>query len=226
MNDTGVSRDGSPVAVYRTLPPAGEPELIHAASHPHARILELGCGAGRMTHELLWLGHEVLGVDNCPDMLQWVRGAETVLSDIETLELPQQFDTVVLASHFINVPDERRRRQLLDVCREHLAPNGVVLVQRYAPDLLHGQHHTESQLGDVRIGFAILSADVATGRFTAGVTYEIGSQSWEQEFAAQVLTDEDFGVLVDSANLRLDRWLGDGRTWAVLKAVHAAESQS
>jgi SAM-dependent methyltransferase len=225
-NDTIASHDGSPVAVYRALPPTGEPELIHAASRPHARILDLGCGAGRITRELLRLGHEVVAVDNCQEMLQCVRGAETVLCDIESLQLQQRFDTVVLASHFINVPDERRREELLRVCRRHLAPDGVVLVQRYAPDLLHGQTNTESQIGDVRIRFEVISADLATGRFTARATYGIGTQSWEQEFEAQILTDESLSILAGAADLRLDRWLDDKRTWAALKAVHAAESSS
>ena len=48
-----VSADGSPVAVYRALPTMGEAELIHAASGAHATILELGCGAGRVTHALI-----------------------------------------------------------------------------------------------------------------------------------------------------------------------------
>jgi SAM-dependent methyltransferase len=225
-NGSGVSSDGSPVAVYRTLPPIGEPELIHVASRPHATILELGCGAGRITHELLRLGHEVVAVDNCQDMLQWVRGAETVLSDIEMLQLQRQFETVVLASHFINVAEDQRRRELLGVCRQHLAPDGVVLVQRYDPGLLDARNPSESQIGGVRIRFEIVSADFSTGRFTAMATYTIGSQCWKQEFEAQVLTDETLKILVDSVNLRLDRWLDDKRTWAILKAVRGTESQT
>src|SRR5919198_5137029 len=53
---TDVAPDGSPVEIYRRLPATGEPELIHGAIPAGASILELGCGAGRITHELIRLG--------------------------------------------------------------------------------------------------------------------------------------------------------------------------
>ncbi|MGX1482605.1 cyclopropane fatty-acyl-phospholipid synthase-like methyltransferase [Streptomyces griseus] len=52
---------------------------------PGASILELGCGAGRVTHPLVARGFEVTAVDESPGMLERVRGARTVLSPIETL---------------------------------------------------------------------------------------------------------------------------------------------
>ncbi|MEV6449481.1 hypothetical protein [Amycolatopsis sp. NPDC051716] len=54
-----VTADGSPVDVYLLLPPNGEAEIVHAAVPPDASILELGSGAGRVTHPLLELGHQV-----------------------------------------------------------------------------------------------------------------------------------------------------------------------
>jgi SAM-dependent methyltransferase len=77
---------GSPVELYALAPPEGEPEIVHAAVPSGAAILELGCGAGRITHRLVELGHPVVGVDQSPEMLAHVRGAETVLADIETLD--------------------------------------------------------------------------------------------------------------------------------------------
>ena len=40
----------SPVKLYARMPTFGEPELIHEAIPAGAEILELGSGAGRMTH--------------------------------------------------------------------------------------------------------------------------------------------------------------------------------
>jgi len=45
--------DGSPVGLYATLAPLGEPQLIDGAVPSGSEILELGCGAGRITHELI-----------------------------------------------------------------------------------------------------------------------------------------------------------------------------
>jgi len=56
----------------------GEPEIVHAAVPPGASILELGAGAGRVTHPLVALGHPVVAVDESAEMLARIRGAETV----------------------------------------------------------------------------------------------------------------------------------------------------
>ena len=82
-----VAPDGSPVEVYLRLPPRGEAEIIHAAIPAAAEVLELGCGVGRITHELIRLGHPVVAVDESPEMLAHVLGAETVRARIEELEL-------------------------------------------------------------------------------------------------------------------------------------------
>ncbi|WSA28156.1 class I SAM-dependent methyltransferase [Streptosporangium sp. NBC_01810] len=51
---------------------------------------------GRITHRLLELGHEVVAVDESPEMLAHIRGTETVCSPIQTLALPRTFDLVLL----------------------------------------------------------------------------------------------------------------------------------
>jgi SAM-dependent methyltransferase len=86
-----VTADGSPVEVYLLLPPGDEPEIVHAAIPRGASILELGSGAGRVTHPLLALGHEVVAVDDSPSMLAHVR-AETVCARIGDLDLGRTFD--------------------------------------------------------------------------------------------------------------------------------------
>ena len=96
--ETDIAPDGSPVEVYLRLPPGDEPDIIHAAVPEGAAILELGCGAGRLTRTLVALGHPVVAVDESPEMLSHIRGAEAVLADIETLELKRQFAVVLLAS--------------------------------------------------------------------------------------------------------------------------------
>src|SRR5438093_6907399 len=83
-------------------------------------ILELGCGAGRVTHPLVALGHPVVAVDESPEMLAHVRGAETVRARIQDLRLGRPFDAVLLASFLVNVADHGLRRRTLEVCREHV----------------------------------------------------------------------------------------------------------
>ncbi len=122
---TGVAPDGSPVEVYRLLPAMGEPELIHGAVPAAATILELGCGAGRVTAGLMALGHAVTGVDESPAMLDAARvrapTARFVQARLEDLDLGEHFDAVVLASHLVN-DEAHPRSAYLATARRHLEP--------------------------------------------------------------------------------------------------------
>jgi 2-polyprenyl-3-methyl-5-hydroxy-6-metoxy-1,4-benzoquinol methylase len=68
-----ITPDGCAVDYYATLTPNGEPERIHAAIPERATILELGAGAGSITHRLTALGHQVVAVDESPEMLAHIR---------------------------------------------------------------------------------------------------------------------------------------------------------
>jgi len=115
-----VAPDGSPVEFYRLAPEEGEAATMHGALPPGCEVLELGCGAGRITHRLIEFGHPVVAVDNSPDMLAHVRAAKTVLSDIESLDLGRTFPGVVLASYLVNTPDRAQRWAFLDACARHV----------------------------------------------------------------------------------------------------------
>ena len=83
----GVAPDGSPVPVYLRLPETGESALVASVIPPPATVLELGCGAGRVTSALVAQGYEVTAVDESADMLAHVRGANAVQARIESLHL-------------------------------------------------------------------------------------------------------------------------------------------
>jgi SAM-dependent methyltransferase len=104
-----VTDDGNPVAVYLALPAGDEPQLIHDAVSPGASILELGCGAGRVTRPLAAMGHPMVAVDNSPAMLKHVTVAQTVCADITHLDLGRTFDAVLVASHLVNHGDRAGR---------------------------------------------------------------------------------------------------------------------
>ncbi len=83
------SLDGCSVELFRRIPATGEPEIVASVVPAGSRILELGSGPGRVTHPLIALGYEVTAVDNSSEMLSHIKGATTILSDIETLALEQ-----------------------------------------------------------------------------------------------------------------------------------------
>ncbi len=206
-----VAPDGSPVELYLLLPSFGEPDIVHAALPAGASILELGCGVGRMTHELVRLGHPVTAVDESAAMLAHVGGATTLEAKIEDLDLGRRFDCVLLASHFINSADPVERRQLLDVCARHIAADGRVVIEAYPDDW-------RPRAGDVsgRDGFDIryLQADWEGASVIATIEYRIGQERWTQgPFAAAVLDEPAIVASLEAAGLAFDGWLDDRRTW-------------
>lgn len=90
-----ITPDGCAVDLYSRLSVGNEPEVIAAAVPAGASLLELGCGAGRVTHPLLERGFAVTAVDESAQMLARVRGARTVQSPIESLDLGETFDVVM-----------------------------------------------------------------------------------------------------------------------------------
>lgn len=67
-------------------------------------------------------------------MLERVRGARTICSPIEDLDLGERFDAVMLASFLVHAGDVEVRRGLLRTCARHVAEDGCVLIQREGAD--------------------------------------------------------------------------------------------
>jgi len=200
--------DGSPVELYALLPDRGEGELVAAAVPPPATVLELGCGTGRMTRQLVVRGYTVTAVDESAEMLAQVRGAETVCARIEELELGRRFDLVLLASNLLSV-EPRQRRAFLDACRRH---SGVVVVETLP--IGWQPVEGESVLGGV---VSRLHVDrVEDGVVHGEVSYAAGERSWTHPFAMHVFADEaELGEALCAGGLRFERWLDRARGWFV-----------
>ncbi len=201
--------DGSPVGLYATLEPLGEPALIHDAVPPESEILELGCGAGRITHALTALGHAVTAVDNSPEMLAHVRGAETVLADIETLDLGRRFPVVLLASNFLNATDDRELDAVLDASARHVASEGRVLLERMAPDWKPVEGTRDAGGVKMTLRDATTDGDLVS----AVMDYEAGGERWTHAFSARLIADDAVDAALARAGLRRTRWLDERRTW-------------
>jgi SAM-dependent methyltransferase len=199
--------------LYARLRPGAEPDVIHAAAGEGATILELGCGAGRVTHPLIALGHAVTAVDESPDMLEHVQGAETVLSKIEDLDLgDRRFGAVVLASHLINEPSGELAAAWLRVCRRYVADDGSVIAEQHSPAWFDTAADTESE----RDGITFRLRDVTRpepGLLHAAVEYQAGDLLWTQTFGTRRLDDEALRDLLAAAGLTLDHYLTDDKAW-------------
>lgn len=202
--------DGSPVELYLRFPPAGEAERVHDAIPGGAAILELGCGVGRITHELLRLGHPLVAVDESSEMLGHVHGAETVEARIEALDLGRRFPCVLLASHLVNTSDVRQRQAFLAACARHVAADGKVLIERHPPAWAP-EEGVRGTMGDVTIALEEVRSEPPL--VSATVRYEAEGQTWRHRFDAHVLDDEALDLELRAAGLHLARVLDERGAW-------------
>jgi SAM-dependent methyltransferase len=210
-----VARDGSPVDLYASMPAFGEADIVHAAIPAGAEILELGCGAGRMTRELLRLGHPVIAVDESREMLARVSGARTVWSRIEQLVLRRRMPVVLLASRVVNQAERSARSALLAACRRHVADDGAVLIETY-PRGWHPEAGSNSARGG--LSMTLVEASWDGGVMTGVVEYELNGRRWRHgPFRARPLHEDELRTEMTEAGLHLERWLDEARTWLLAR---------
>src|SRR3954451_212389 len=83
----------------------GEAAFLAGLVDPPARVLDAGCGTGRVAIRLAELGHDVVGVDIDASMLREAREEAPDLDwrvgDLAELDTGQLFDVVVVAGNTI-----------------------------------------------------------------------------------------------------------------------------
>lgn len=207
-----ITPDGCAVELYARLPVGAEPGVIAGAVPVGARILELGCGVGRMTHSLVERGFQVTAVDESAEMLERVRGGRTVRSPIEELDLGETFDAVLLASFLVHAGDAEVRRGLLRTCARHVAPGGSVLIQREGAD-----YHTDVPRERVDpSGFTVrirFSTPVGDGVHSVRAEYEFADAVWTHTFLARPMNERQFEEALAEAGLRVDEVLTEDGVW-------------
>jgi SAM-dependent methyltransferase len=116
---------------------AGEARLVDAMVPRRARILDAGCGPGRVGGVLAEAGHDVVGVDVDPALIEAAEhdhpGPLWLVGDLAELDLPAQgittpFDAVVCAGNVMTFLAPSTRGEVLKRLRAHLAPGGRVVI--------------------------------------------------------------------------------------------------
>ena len=110
----------------------GEARLIDAMVGRGARILDAGCGAGRVGGLLAAAGHDVTGVDLDPELIaaaeQDYPGPRWRVGDLAELDLPDRFDVIVCAGNVMTFVAPGTRGEILRRMRAHLAEAGRVVI--------------------------------------------------------------------------------------------------
>ncbi|MFC4605574.1 class I SAM-dependent methyltransferase [Rhodococcus kronopolitis] len=127
----------------------GEARMVDALLAPVSRVLDAGCGTGRVGLELARRGHAVTAVDLDPVLVAAAREhAELTvhLADLAELDLPgEQFDAVVVAGNVMIFVEPGTERTVVGRLAAHLAPGGV-LVTGFATDYRYTADHLDADL--------------------------------------------------------------------------------
>ena len=116
---------------------AGEARLMDAMLPRHSRVLDAGCGPGRVGGALAKAGHDVVGVDVDPVLIEAAEqdhpGPRWLIGDLAELDLPtrgitEPFDALVCAGNVMTFLAPTTRREVLARFRTHLTDNGRAVI--------------------------------------------------------------------------------------------------
>jgi SAM-dependent methyltransferase len=109
----------------------GEVDLVVAMGGTSVSVLDAGCGTGRVAARLADLGHDVVGVDVDPAMVEVARDRRPDLTwhvaDLARLDLGRTFDVVVSAGNVIPFIPLADLPEMARALARHTAPGGLVL---------------------------------------------------------------------------------------------------
>ncbi len=116
---------------------AGEARMVDAMVPRASRILDAGCGPGRVGGWLHGVGHTVVGVDLDGVLIAAAEqdhpGPRWLVGDLAELDLPERgiaepFDVIVCAGNVVAFLAPSSRVPVLERLREHLAVGGRLVI--------------------------------------------------------------------------------------------------
>ncbi len=145
-------QDRQVIAMFPTLyhahhnrNPEDQDFWLDLAKHNGARILELGCGTGRVLLPLAEAGYPTYGLDRDAQMLSFLKDItpESLLprvnifqGDLCAYHLAAQFSLILLPCNTYSILSPSQRAQALRRVRQHLQPSGIFAASMPNPALL------------------------------------------------------------------------------------------
>jgi SAM-dependent methyltransferase len=178
-------------------------KLLETARQRDPLVLELGCGSGLLTKELIDAGHRVIATDASPAMLELAREHAPDSEDIRQLVLPHdpipEADAIVSVGHALSyLPDGEAIDRAFVAIAEALRPGGLLALD--ICDLEWGQARRDApNQGRVGEDWAIISEFCvpSPNRFVRDMTTFVRNEdgSWRRD------DERHENVLIDTSRL-------------------------
>lgn len=164
-------------------------ELLEPVRGRAGLVVEIGCGSGLLTRQLVGAGHRVVATDASPAMLDLAREVALGTGDVRRLVLPDDpvppADAIVGVGHALNyLPDEAAVDRSLAALAGALRPGGILALDLC--DLEWGAARSDAPTtGRVGDEWAIITqfAVPAPNRFVREMTTFVreGDGSWRRD---------------------------------------------
>lgn len=149
---------------------AGEARFVDAMLARGARVLDAGCGPGRVGGELAARGHEVVGVDVDPVLIEAAEtdhpGPTWLVGDLAELDLPARgiddpFDAIICCGNVMTFLAPSTRRLVLAALGRHLATQGRIAIGFGAGrDYDFGDYRADVEAAGLRVELELSTWDL------------------------------------------------------------------
>jgi SAM-dependent methyltransferase len=188
------------VAETKTFTHPLDTGLLEQYFRPGDKILDYGCGYGRLTNELYMAGYKnITGVDTSAALID--RGKKAFpylpLELIETpssLEFPDEsFDLILLFAVLTCIPSNKAQRELLTLLREKLKKGGAVYISDYYLQDSRVEAETYAMLDDDKNNYGVFT-------LPEGATFRHHTKKWISELLKEFTIVSEKTVEVKTMN--------------------------
>ena len=182
---------------------------------PGARLLDAGCGDGRLAVRLAALGYVVVGVDSDPAQLERAHARRIVpgarlawrCADLADLDEPGGFDGVFSWFNSLGFGSGAHHERVLDALCAALRPGGTLVIDTLDPEVLSEILASQTEAVLVRVGGDVQSdrshLDVSTGRLEVERVATIEGVTTTRQLSVHLFTPAQWAAAFERRGVEL-----------------------
>jgi SAM-dependent methyltransferase len=185
---------------------------------PGARILDLGCGNGRLAIPLARAGYSVTGLDACEELLSIARNSAVevggelsfIHAEMKDFASSARYDAVInIGTAFGYVPCAKDDQAALrNACRS-LAPGGAFLIETENRDhRVRTSRRTWFRLADTTV-WSDRDYDPLTGRWHERIEWLVGGVVHRTEYSVRLYSLTELAAMLSDAGFEVAGAWGD-----------------